>query len=500
MSEILELGPTFPFPRVRALILQFFQSQVVVLTAITTCGALLRLWHLGAKSFWVDEAFSAVMAAAPWHEFWQEIRAAELNMLPYYLLLRIWMHFGSSEAWLRLLSALFGIATIPAVYRLASRLFDRRVGLLSASLLAVHPGHIRFSQEARSYSMTVLLLTVFALLLLRALCYPKRLNWGACAAVASVAAYTHFFAVLACAAQVIGIGVRPARQHLRAAALPVLACGLLIVPIGLFALNHDVGQLSGVMRPQFHHLLRVIFLLTGNGPRFALYLLLWVSAVWQSFRMDRDMQRSESGVRSPYPFLLAWLFLPLFLTVVLSFWKAALLPRYLLVSLPAAVILGAAGAMYLPRHFRAVIAVLLIAFSLKSVASNYHGRQQNWRSAVEYVLSHARSGDAMAIMPASSAVVFDYYGVLRNAQGPRLQRIVAGDSTPAAQNIWIVTISRPLKIRAESRKAGRWREAEAELEQRLTTLGPTYTVSEARDSQGVRVLLLSRDDTVNLVK
>src|SRR5262249_4322341 len=347
------------------------------------------------------------------------------------------------------------------------------------------------------YSMTVLLLTVFALLLLHAFRYPKKLNWAACAMAAGTAAYSHFFAVLACAAQVLGIGIRPGRHHLRAAAIPSLAFAVLMVPIGLFALNHDVGQLGGVMRPQFHHLLRVIFLLTGNGPRFGLYLLLWVIAVWQSFLIKSDTERSESVVSAPYSFLLAWLFLPLFVLVVLSFWKAALLPRYLLVSLPAAVILGAAGAVHLPRPFRTVIVALLIAFSLKSVVSHYHGHNQDWRTAIQYVLSHSQPGDAIAIMPASSSVVFDYYAGLRNPQGPRLQSMAASTSIPAEQNIWVVTMSRPLKIRAQSRRAGRWREAIAELEELLTRLGPNYSVTEAHDSQGVRVLLLSRDDTLD---
>src|SRR5262245_32345556 len=225
MFETLELRGKLAFLRA---IPDFCESQVL-LAAITICGASLRLWHLGARSFWVDEAFSAVFAAAPWHEFWHEIQAAELNMLPYYLLLRMWIHFGSSEAWLRLLSALFGIATIPAVYQLGLRLFNVRLALLSASLLAVHPGHSRFSQEALSSSMTLLLLTVFALLLLHAFRYPKKLNWAACAMAAGTAAYSHFFAVLACVAQVLGIGIRPGRHHLRAAAIPSLAFAVLMV-------------------------------------------------------------------------------------------------------------------------------------------------------------------------------------------------------------------------------------------------------------------------------
>ena len=499
MCETVEVGPKVPVLNARILRSQLLrsrllQSHAVALAAISICGALLRVWNLGAKSFWVDEAFSAVIAAAPWHEFWHQIRAAELNMLPYYLLLRIWIQFGSSEAWLRLLSALFAIATIPAIYLLASRLFNRRVGLLSASLLAVHPAHIRFSQEARSYSLTVLLLTLSAIALLRALRDEKKLYWGAYAVSGVMAAYSHFFAVFACMAQVIGVGVRPVRQHLRAAIISSLVFAVFIVPIGLFAVSHDVGQLSGVMRPHFRHLLGVIVLLTGNGPRFVLYLLLWVIAGWQSFRIKSDRQ-NESAVGSSYSFLLTWLFLPLFATVVLSYWKAALLPRYLLVSLPAAVILGAAGAMHLPEKFRALILVLLVALSLKSVASHYHRPNQDWRSAIQYVLAHSRSGDAVSMMPASSAAVFDYYGVLRNAHGPQLQSMTVGTSTPTARNIWVVTMSKPLKLRAQSRKI-RWREAEADLEQLLTSLGPAYSVSEVHNSPGVRVLLLAPDRTV----
>src|SRR5438067_1450960 len=71
-------------------LIRIFLTEGFLLTAITVLSAVLRLRHLGGKSFWVDEAFSAVLAAAPWHVFWQQIRTTELNMVPYYLLLRGW--------------------------------------------------------------------------------------------------------------------------------------------------------------------------------------------------------------------------------------------------------------------------------------------------------------------------------------------------------------------------------------------------------------------------
>ena len=94
------------------------------------------------------------------------IHTPELNMVLYYTLLREWMHFGQTEFVIRSLSALFGIAAIPAVYRLGRRLFDVPTGLIAAALLATHSFHIRYSQEARAYSLQVFLLILCDLLFL----------------------------------------------------------------------------------------------------------------------------------------------------------------------------------------------------------------------------------------------------------------------------------------------------------------------------------------------
>ena len=56
--------------------------------------------------------------------------------------------FGSTVANLRLPSAIFGALTIPALYLLGKHLFDRRIGLLAALLLATFPPHIHLSRIA----------------------------------------------------------------------------------------------------------------------------------------------------------------------------------------------------------------------------------------------------------------------------------------------------------------------------------------------------------------
>ncbi len=120
----------------------------------------MRLHSLAARSLWIDEAASVSFASLAWKPFIKTLWGYQGNMALYYFLLRGWIHLGDSEFVVRSLSVLFGVLTIPAVYMLAARLFDRPTGLISAALLAVHSFHIHWSQETRAYSFLILLLVV----------------------------------------------------------------------------------------------------------------------------------------------------------------------------------------------------------------------------------------------------------------------------------------------------------------------------------------------------
>jgi len=74
---------------------------------------------------------------------------------------------------LRLPSALAGVATIYALYRLGAELFSRRLGLLAAALLAVSPWHIYLSRLPKRPILTPLFMTLALLFLARALRAPS---------------------------------------------------------------------------------------------------------------------------------------------------------------------------------------------------------------------------------------------------------------------------------------------------------------------------------------
>jgi hypothetical protein len=80
--------------------------------------------YLGAPSFWVDEALSVDFARLSWPQFAHLMQTRELNMLPYYLVLRAWIHLGTEEWIVRSLSAICSIATLPLFYRLGVKDVD----------------------------------------------------------------------------------------------------------------------------------------------------------------------------------------------------------------------------------------------------------------------------------------------------------------------------------------------------------------------------------------
>ncbi len=128
--------------------------------AITLLAAGLRAFQIGAKTLWLDEAFSLWVARHPLPELWNWLVRIDQHPPLYYTLLHFWLAFGDGEAALRSLSALAGIATVPVMYGLGRAIGGHRLGLLAALLLAISPLHVQFGQEARMYALLTLMATL----------------------------------------------------------------------------------------------------------------------------------------------------------------------------------------------------------------------------------------------------------------------------------------------------------------------------------------------------
>lgn len=228
------------------------------LGCILGVGFVLRATRMGDRSYWYDEGFSSKAITFPWPEMVERVGRDTAPPL-HYLLLKAWaLVFGNSAMALRSLSVLLGELTIVGMYLFTREAFgengrggttddarsnrDRAtgMGLLVAALVAVSVFHIRWSCEARMYTLGTSLAAFSSWLLLRAVRAPRQRlgRWLAYAATALLFAYTQYYALFSIAAQLLFVlGYIAVRARWQPAAMlrddrlwfSLLALGLLVV-------------------------------------------------------------------------------------------------------------------------------------------------------------------------------------------------------------------------------------------------------------------------------
>ncbi len=121
------------------------------LTLITLAALALRLYGLGAD-LWLDELLT-LQGFVPLSvgEIIGSYRSPNNHLLNSLLIKASVALFGEHAWSIRLSTALFGVATIPALYRVARLAMSRRSSLGAALLLAVSYHHVFFSQNARGF-------------------------------------------------------------------------------------------------------------------------------------------------------------------------------------------------------------------------------------------------------------------------------------------------------------------------------------------------------------
>src|SRR5574341_495332 len=136
----------------------FSFSHTSLLIAITLLALALRALRLDFQPLWWDEGYSLFFATRDFGTL-LERTAVDIHPPLYYVLLQLWIALaGKSDVAVRLLSIIIGVATVPAIYALARKLFhSAHIALITAFLLAIAPLHIYYSQEVRMYGLVTLL-------------------------------------------------------------------------------------------------------------------------------------------------------------------------------------------------------------------------------------------------------------------------------------------------------------------------------------------------------
>lgn len=184
----------------------------VLVAAVLLLGVFFRFHNIDRQLYWNDEVFTSLrIAGYQVAEIDQELRdkgivsVAEMQkyQIPspqktvrdtisglikeepqhvplYFVLARQWVQwFGNSTSVLRSFSAVLSLLALPCVYWLCRELFECcKVGWFAVALFSISPVQIVFGQEARPYSLFVLMVLLSSVALLRAIRLSTGVSWA----------------------------------------------------------------------------------------------------------------------------------------------------------------------------------------------------------------------------------------------------------------------------------------------------------------------------------
>ena len=153
--------------------------------------------------------------------------------------------FGLSEVAVRLTAATYGTLTVASVFLLASLMFNKRLGLLAAFLLAIAPWHIHYSRVGFELITFPFFATASLSLFFLGLERPRILGAAVLGGVLTLYTYWAAWLMVPLTVGVLGFLYRSEiPRHRRLLKKPGIAAGLLTVPFVVNLIAGGLGRLE----------------------------------------------------------------------------------------------------------------------------------------------------------------------------------------------------------------------------------------------------------------
>ncbi|MBW5486456.1 glycosyltransferase family 39 protein [Streptomyces bambusae] len=360
----------------------------------------------------------------------------------YYLLLHGWVSvFGDSPAMLRMPSALAMAGAAAFVVLTARGLFDRRAAVFAGVVFALVPAVSKYGQEARSYAFVVLAVAAATWLLMRALERPTAARWLPYAVAVAAAGLFHIVSLLFLLPHGIIVLMRWWRE--RSWRLPVsyavtvVVALLPVVPLVLLGQRQVGRQISWLKAPHLRDLAGLWSNLAAS-PLVALALLgaALLPLAWSRGRRPA----AELALVAALPIGVAW--------VISHGSTSYFLDRYLLFTLPAWVVLAAAGLGALrPRLLGVAGLVVLVALGVtdqRHLRTTYAKDRTDGRRVADVIAKDYRPGDGFApVRGADRVFMIDFTVEYYLPERVKLKDVFAERSAVASDDLFPVECAQP---------------------------------------------------------
>jgi hypothetical protein len=372
-------------------------------------GIFLRLYRFWAPSLWLDELATAHVASAPgWTTLLERSRLA-LDPPLHEVVARFFLLFGRTEFSLRLPSVLFGLGAIAVLMLCLRRVVGMRGAWYAGALFALNSRAILHGQDARMYSLALLLALLSTYALVRVIEGAGRLWLAAYVATACLQSYNHIIYTSVLAAQIaVVLGLFWfARERPRGLARVLVAQALALALLApLTPLVLAVGALRNKIygfwtAPPDWAWLRDF--LEWPEVSFALVTIPGLTVLWhrrKQLRTTNPAQQCLLGLGIVYAAMwpAAVLFARLKIVNILQ-------ARYLLPSLLGLLILAGFCLAKVNEPALRVTLCLYIAFAMyfQVLVAKKFGPwvgilpNQDWRAADRWIEGHYRPGDVVLL-------------------------------------------------------------------------------------------------------
>jgi mannosyltransferase len=369
------------------------------MTGIFLLATALRLYNLGGPSLWFDEVLTVGLSSTSVENIPTVVRNSEQTPPLLHFIMHAWTgQFGLHEFWVRFPAAAFGALAVGVTYLLGAALFGRREGCVAALLMALSNFQIAYSQEARVYSLLLLMSTLSCLAFVKVVREGGLWNQIGYVFATGVLYWTHLHSVFVVAAQQVAwlylCLAPPAAEDERPRISTPRWILLTVLAVSLFT----------PWMPTVVHWLRAVskdFWIPPMGPAFlfqtyAAYagsaILLVLLIVLAALAVARTPDRwklvlliSLAILPVTVPYIVSLLVRPLFV------------PRYAIAASVGMFLLAGRGLTTLPnRPAQLATLVALVALSVLGILQPNAGeRKPDARGAAFFVADRVHKGDVV---------------------------------------------------------------------------------------------------------
>lgn len=380
------------------------------------------------QSFWLDEGINVVFAKSlSYKNLILNYPLGDFHPPLFHIILKLFLQiFTATELSARMPSVIFGALTVYVIYLIGKKLYDIKTGLIAATLLATAPLHIYYSQEARMYVMAAFFTSLSVYFFISILNKDKIIYLIGFVLSTTLMLYTDYVPYFMLPIYIIYLFLF--RKNIPKSTLYSFAPALLLILIlicpWLYFIPKQlhVGLTASALSPAWASVV-------GSSDLKALLITL-VKFTIGRISIDNDLIYFITFVPiaiftlvlfilhafrlSPKrSFLLIWLFGPIIMAFILSFFIPVFSYFRLIFTLGAFYLIWASAinTINLAKSIR-VLLIIALAINITSLTIyflNTKFQREDWRGATHYVQLNSTSNTIVLFETTDSIAPFDFY-------------------------------------------------------------------------------------------